>query len=47
MPPADYDGAVFPRIYIKQIDADNDGIFAIVKVDGTDTEVQLYPHPEA
>ena len=46
MPPADYDGAIFPRIYIKQIDGDNDGIFAVVKRNGTDTEVRLYPAEE-
>ena len=43
---ADLDGVISPRIYIKEIDADNYGIFAIVKRDGVDTEVQLYP-PEA
>ena len=44
--PADLDGVIAARMYIKEIDANNYGIFAIVKKDGVDTEVQIYPHPE-
>ena len=40
---ADYDGVVFPRIYIKQVDGDNDAIFAVIKRDGVDTEIRIYP----
>jgi hypothetical protein len=44
MTSATYDGLVPPRlIYIKQIDADNDGIFATIKRNGVETEVRIYP----
>jgi hypothetical protein len=41
---ADSDGLIPVKLYIKDIDADNEGIFAMLKRDGTKyIEVRVYP----
>lgn len=42
----DWDGVVRADqfMYLKKIDADNDGVFIKIKVNGVDTEIQVWPH---
>ena len=43
----DSEGLVRPRLYIKQIDGDNWGIYTRIRKDGTDNvEVRVYPVEE-
>lgn len=40
----DSDGLIPVKLYIKDIDGDNQGIFALLKGNGTEyTEVRVYP----
>jgi hypothetical protein len=42
--PQTTDGLIPVKLYIKEIDGDNHGIFAVIRRDGNDfTEVQVYP----